>query len=211
MALIDNVMKRVSSWNGIFLSPAGRLILISSVLSNISNYFLSIFKIPVSVTSKINSLLSHFWWAGCKSGKSTHWCSRNFLSLPKSSGGLGMRNIECLNQALLAKQAWRIVSGQESIFRRVFRAKLFGRQGIHDGMTYNKPSNMSWGVRSLRYGLDLISHNVAWKPGIKSSLNVWSSCWVNGETPEPSVQVLLPKNVDLKDLTVKDFRLADGS
>ncbi|XP_074313919.1 uncharacterized protein LOC141649119 [Silene latifolia] len=106
--LIDNVTKRISSWNGVFLSPARRLTLISSILSNISIYFLSVFKIPVNVTNKISSLLSHFWWSGCRSGKSLHWCSRTFTSLPKSKGGLGIRNIECLNQALLAKHAWRL-------------------------------------------------------------------------------------------------------
>ncbi|XP_074272231.1 uncharacterized protein LOC141595809 [Silene latifolia] len=42
-----DLLQRVSSWNGIFLSSAGRLTLISSVLSNLSNYFLSFFKIPV--------------------------------------------------------------------------------------------------------------------------------------------------------------------
>ncbi|XP_074282971.1 uncharacterized protein LOC141607513 [Silene latifolia] len=45
--LVDNVMKRISSWNGLFLSSAGRLTLISSVLSNLSNFFLSVFKIPL--------------------------------------------------------------------------------------------------------------------------------------------------------------------
>ncbi|XP_074290915.1 uncharacterized protein LOC141617643 [Silene latifolia] len=45
-ALIDHVTRRISSWNGIFPSPAGRLTLISSVLSNLSNYFLSVFKVP---------------------------------------------------------------------------------------------------------------------------------------------------------------------
>ncbi|XP_074277084.1 uncharacterized protein LOC141600738 [Silene latifolia] len=44
--LVDILMKRISSWNGIFLSPAGRLTLISSALSNLFNYFLSVFKIP---------------------------------------------------------------------------------------------------------------------------------------------------------------------
>ncbi|XP_074295625.1 uncharacterized protein LOC141623417 [Silene latifolia] len=210
MALTDCVMKRISSWNGIFLSSAGRLTLISSVLSNLSNYFLSVFKISVSVANKINSLLSHFWWAGCKSGKGTHWCSRNFLSLPKSAGGLGMRNIECLNQALLAKQAWRIVSGQESLFCKVFRAKLFGRQGMNADLEYKRSGNVSWGMRSLRYGLDLLAHNVAWKPGTRSSLNVWTTRWVNGEMPEPSAEALQLENVDLKDLTIRDIHHVNG-
>ncbi|XP_074299610.1 uncharacterized protein LOC141630747 [Silene latifolia] len=45
-SLIEHVTRRISSWNGIFLSPAGRLTLISSVLSNLSNYFLSVCKVP---------------------------------------------------------------------------------------------------------------------------------------------------------------------
>ncbi|XP_074301421.1 uncharacterized protein LOC141632808 [Silene latifolia] len=48
-SLVDQITKRISSWNDIFLSPAGRLTLISSVLSNLSNYFLSVFKIPDGV------------------------------------------------------------------------------------------------------------------------------------------------------------------
>ncbi|XP_074300778.1 uncharacterized protein LOC141632098 [Silene latifolia] len=54
MGLIEAVMKRISSWNGIFLSPAGRLTLISSVLSNLSIFFLSAFKIPPGIDSNLN-------------------------------------------------------------------------------------------------------------------------------------------------------------
>ncbi|XP_074298301.1 uncharacterized protein LOC141629154 [Silene latifolia] len=75
-ALIYHVTRRISSWNGIFLSPAGRLTLISSVLSNLSNYFLSVFKVPVSVAKKINSILAQFWWTGCKMGNNIHWIFR---------------------------------------------------------------------------------------------------------------------------------------
>ncbi|XP_074309741.1 uncharacterized protein LOC141644167 [Silene latifolia] len=58
--LIDIVMKRISSWNGIFLTPAGRLTLITSVLSNISNYFLSVFKIPGSMRGELYLVINLF-------------------------------------------------------------------------------------------------------------------------------------------------------
>ncbi|XP_074266039.1 putative mitochondrial protein AtMg00310 [Silene latifolia] len=161
------------------------------------------------MTSKINSMLAHFWWAGYKYGRSTHWCNRRFLSLPKSAGGLGKRNIECLNQALLANQAWRIISGQDSMFCKVFKAKLFGREGWYAGVAPTRHNNVSWGVRSIRYGMELILHNIAWKPGINSNLSVWNSCWMNGERPEPDENVMLPENAFLKDLQVKDLRLLD--
>ncbi|XP_074288362.1 uncharacterized protein LOC141613522 [Silene latifolia] len=64
--VIEKIQRRIASWNGILLSPAGRLTLITSVLSSISIYFLSVFKLPVSVSNKIDSMLSHFWWKeGC--------------------------------------------------------------------------------------------------------------------------------------------------
>ena len=91
------------------LSPAGRLTLISSILSNLSIYYLSVFKIPVSVSKRLQSLLTHFWWAGTRNRKTIHWCSKITLGIAKSKGGLGIRNLQCLNKALLAKQAWKFL------------------------------------------------------------------------------------------------------
>ncbi|XP_074299115.1 uncharacterized protein LOC141630143 [Silene latifolia] len=204
-SLIDYVSKRISSWNGIYLSPAGRLTLISSVLSNLSNYFLSVFKIPVSVSSKLNSLLAQFWWAGCKLGQKLHWCSKNFLSLPKSSGGLGIRNVGCLNKALLAKQGWRLVSGEDSYFSRIFRRRIFGSNSYVDGATPTKGLGCSWGVRSIRYGLELILDNIGWKPGWDSGLNAWNAKWVNGNTPEPQDRLLGSDFLCLGSLQVRDL------
>ncbi|XP_074266596.1 uncharacterized protein LOC141589873 [Silene latifolia] len=70
-ALIEKVRRRISSWNAIFLSPAGRLTLISSVLSALSNYVLSVFKIPScsyqtwgckSLSFGMELLLAHLGW-----------------------------------------------------------------------------------------------------------------------------------------------------
>ncbi|XP_074290282.1 uncharacterized protein LOC141617013 [Silene latifolia] len=199
-ALIDHVTRRISSWNGIFLSPAGRLTLISSVLSNLSNYFLSVFKVPVSVAKKINSILAQFWWTGCKMGHNIHWCSKNFLSLPKSVGGLGIRNVKCLNQALLAKLGWRIVSGESSLFCRIFRQKLFGSQVVLQGMTPIRGNGCSWGIRSILHGLSIVMENIGWKPGIDSRLNVWTARWVGGERPEPRIEWLNHGNSHLANL-----------
>ncbi|XP_074283832.1 uncharacterized protein LOC141608369 [Silene latifolia] len=206
-SIIDMVMKRISSWNGIFLSQAGRLTLINFVLSNISNYFLSVFKIPVSVTNKVNSLLSHFWWAGNRLGKPIHWCSNKFLSLPKSEGGLGIRNIECVNMAMLGKLGWRIISDQDTFFIRVFRQKLLGGRFFGGVTALRSGTNLSWGARSVLQGLDFIRKHIGWKPGLDSDLNVWTTCWTNGDCPEPNVRVLDLDHVGLYNLRIKDLRL----
>ncbi|XP_074271521.1 uncharacterized protein LOC141595451 [Silene latifolia] len=63
---------------------------------------------------------------------------------------------------------------------------------------------MSWGVRSILHGLDFVLQNIAWKPGIDSDLNVWSTRWVDGGMPEP-VDFLLEEGFGF----MKDFRIKD--
>ncbi|XP_074291748.1 uncharacterized protein LOC141618543 [Silene latifolia] len=113
--LIEKVRKRIISWNNINLTPAGRLTLICSVLSSLSIYSLSAFQMPISVSNKIDSMLSHFWWSGSNERGSLHWSSRLFISSPKSMGGLGIRNVRCLNQSLLAKVSWRMIQNPDSL------------------------------------------------------------------------------------------------
>ncbi|XP_074298573.1 uncharacterized protein LOC141629480 [Silene latifolia] len=145
-----------------------------------------------------------------KSGKVTHWCSKNFFSQPKSSGGLGIRNIECLNQALLAKHAWRILGEQDSLFCKSFRDLVLGNGGLIGEAVIKTRSYGSWSVRSIRYGLNLILNNIGWKPSFVSNLNVWSTRWVNGETPEPNNRILGPEFAHLKDLRIRDLYYGNG-
>ncbi|XP_074314437.1 uncharacterized protein LOC141649651 [Silene latifolia] len=201
----------VRKCTGIGKYLAGRLTLISSVLSNLSNYFLSVFKIPVSVARKINSILSQFWWAGCKLGKKVHWCSKNFLSMPKCKGGLGIRNVECLNKALLAKHGWRLISGDKSYFGKVFRKKIFGKDEFKEGVYPISRNSASWRERSIKYGLELIMEKIGWKPGVESNLNIWNENWVNGLRPEPMDCILEPRFIHMGDLRIKDLLSPDGN
>ncbi|XP_074291407.1 uncharacterized protein LOC141618199 [Silene latifolia] len=144
--LVENVSKHISSWNGVFLSPAGRLTLISYVLSNISNYFLSVFKIP------------------------------------------------------------RLVTEENSLFCKIFREKILGKTNVKEGLRLSLNGNLSWGVRIVVHGLNFILENISWKPGIESNMNVWSTKWVNGCSPEPFESLLGAEFRFLKDLRVKDLK-----
>ena len=50
----------------------GRITLIQSSLSHIPSYFLSLFKIPVSIASKIEKLQKDFLWLRAGEGKKDH-------------------------------------------------------------------------------------------------------------------------------------------
>ena len=55
-----------------FLSSGERITLIQSSLSHILSYFLSLFKIPVSIASKIEKLRRDFLWFRAKEENKDH-------------------------------------------------------------------------------------------------------------------------------------------
>lgn len=51
---------------------------------------------------------------------------------PRNEGGLGLKKFSCMNQAMLAKQFWRIQLNPRSLVAEAFKAKYFPRSTIHD-------------------------------------------------------------------------------
>ncbi|XP_074271541.1 uncharacterized protein LOC141595473 [Silene latifolia] len=178
--VIDKVRSRIQSWNNNYLSSAGRLTLINSVLSSLSVFSLSVFKMPVSVSSKINSLLSQFWRGGTIMKRSLHWCSNLFISASKSGGGLSIRNIGCLNQSLLAEIGWKILVNPTSLISKVLGPKFKLSPDTIFSSSFATTGTRSWGERGIRWGIQLLRENLAWQVGFPSLLDVWKDKWIYG-------------------------------
>ena len=48
----------------------------------------------------------------------------------KAKGGMGCRDLECFNLALLAKQGWHLVQNPESLVARIFQEKYYGGESF---------------------------------------------------------------------------------
>nr|GEZ26176.1 hypothetical protein [Tanacetum cinerariifolium] len=125
--LIDKVERKVKDWKNRWLSFAGRLQLISSVLSSIQVYWSSIFLIPSAVVKEINRLLKGFLWVQGEltSGKAKiSWSS---VCKPKSAGGLGIKDLSLWNKAMLVKHLWNLACKKDTLWVKWIHAvKLKG-------------------------------------------------------------------------------------
>ncbi|KAL9422440.1 hypothetical protein AB3S75_034668 [Citrus x aurantiifolia] len=80
---------------------------------------MSVFKILMGLCEDIQKAVAKFWWGSNQEKKSIHWAKWEKMSHAKARGGLGFRDRSSFNQALIAKQGWRIMQFLNSLVARV--------------------------------------------------------------------------------------------
>ncbi|RVW96808.1 Transposon TX1 uncharacterized 149 kDa protein [Vitis vinifera] len=117
--VVERISRRLDGWKKAYLSLGGRITLIQSCLSHIPSYFLSLFKIPASIASRIEKMQRNFLWSGAGEGKKDHLVRWEVVSRPKESGGLGFGKISLRNIALLGKWLWRLPRERSGLWHKV--------------------------------------------------------------------------------------------
>jgi len=82
---------------------AGRICLIKSVINALPLFYFSFFRAPVSVCNQIRSIQAKFLWGWGYDGRKIAWVKWKTICSPVENGGLGIKDISCFNDALLAK------------------------------------------------------------------------------------------------------------
>jgi hypothetical protein len=166
---------KVSGWKGQGLSKKGKEILVKSVLQATPAYPMSCFKFNKTQCTKLGSISSNFWWGDADGSRKVHWISWDKMCQPKCVGGMGFRNFEAFNLALLAKQAWRILTVPTSLCAQVLKARYFKHSDLlHAGC----PGRGSFTWRSILHGRDLLKRGLIWRIGDGSQVDVWQSNWI---------------------------------
>ncbi|KAL0410640.1 UNVERIFIED_CONTAM: putative mitochondrial protein [Sesamum latifolium] len=84
-------------------------------------------------------MIANFWWHSGNANK-IHWLSWNKISKQKSQGGMGFRDLQSFNLAMLAKQLWRILTNPDSLLSRVLRARYFPNWEVLEAAVGRHPS-----------------------------------------------------------------------
>jgi hypothetical protein len=144
--LKDRVWNKVQGWMEQSLSVGGKEVLIKAVAQAVPTYSMGCFRLLRGLCQAINAMIQKFWW-GSKDGKrKTCWVSWEKMTQPKYLGGLGFRDVEMFNLALLARQAWRIMQNSESLSTKLLKAIYFPNGQFLDADLGSKPSQIWRGI-----------------------------------------------------------------
>ena len=128
--LTERVWKKLQGWEEKLLSRAGKEVLLKSVIQSIPTYMMSLFAISDGILAEINAMCARFWWGEQGTKRKMHWMSWKKLCLPKTYGGMGFRDLKIFNQALLAKQGWRLMCDTSSLVHHVMSARYYKHSSL---------------------------------------------------------------------------------
>lgn len=95
----------------------------SAAVRALPTYSMQMMRLSSGVINYIGQVFRKFIWCGATGPKKIHLANGRRLCQPKFCGGLGLKNLRTMNNALLMKLDWGILSSPTSFWVQVLRSK----------------------------------------------------------------------------------------
>ena len=178
--LITKFKSKLAKWAQRDISMAGKITLINSVLNALPIYLLSFFKIPQKIVQRLISLQRNFLWGGDNDHKKIPWVKWADICLPKTDGGLGIKDISKFNVALMGRWIWAFASDQQQLWVRIITSKYGGWSEFQNGRDKRGYSHWWRDIRNLYHQSDrsIFKDNLSWKVGCGENIKFWTDNWL---------------------------------
>ena len=167
----------MTDWSEKYLSGATKEALINSVMQAIPTYTVSVFKFSSGLCEELMQMIRNFWWNDDSDHRHIHWTSWDNLTKRKGQGGMGFRDLKLFNQALLVRQAWRLIAFPDSLCARLLKAKYYPAGELTDTAFINNPSP---GWQGVTHGLEPLKKGAVWRVGNGRKIRIWRDNWIPG-------------------------------
>ena len=113
------------------------------------------------------------------------------LCKSKLEGGMGFRNLQAFNLAMLAKQGWRLLSNPQSLIARIYKARYYPHGDV---LNSKLGCSLSYAWRSIFQALEVIRKGTRWRVGNGRRIHIWEDKWL--PTPSTYKVITPPKPIN---------------
>ena len=144
---------------------AGRITLAQSVIQAIPIFSMQTTRIPHGILDKIDRISRRFIWGSKNGSRKLSLINWKMICSPKAEGCLGFKNLTNMNNALLMKIGWNMLTSTHSHWIRVLRSKYGLDSDFIPSKLENKRSSYLWkGISRIWEYICVAGHEmVDWK------------------------------------------------
>jgi hypothetical protein len=198
--LIEKISKKLQMWKSAMLSPAGRLVLIRTVLLALPIYYMATCRIPKAVLNEITSVIRRFFWGKVDKQRYLAFVSWEKILQPVEMGGLGVRDLEAMNESMLMKFLWRIAAGSDALWVQIVKEKYFPKSALWHSKRDYKCTGFWRSIMNLR---GILQPWVHWRLGGGDVCGAFAQPWFQGAldckpTEESQRRLLVRDLVDVE-------------
>jgi hypothetical protein len=174
-SLQAKLAKCLVEWDDNHKSQAAKEVLIKSIAQAIPVYVMSVFKLPLGLCDELTKMIRRYWWGAENGKRKTHWVAWDIMLRPKDYGGMGFRDMRLFIQALLARQAWRLIQFPDTLCAQLLKAKYYPNGLLLDTVFTGNGSSI-W--HAIEYGLQLLKQGAIWRVGNGINIRARRDPWI---------------------------------
>lgn len=172
--LLQRIESKIGSWTAKYLFFAGRLQLLDTVISGITNFWIGAFILPKKCIELINSMSSSYLWKGSIEGKHTARIAWDTVTTPKEEGGLGIKNLLIWNRTYSLKLLWMLIFKSDSVWTAWIQQNVIKDQ---DFWTMKPAQSHTWMFKHLLKQRQTALQWYQISPGNGTSCRFWIDPW----------------------------------
>lgn len=139
--LDDKFDAKLAGWKRTHFSHAGRSIMIKHVLGLIPPYYMETSLILKKVLQRLTRTMRNFWWGHSREVSKAHYINWKRFEQSKDAGGLGVRNLQHINRAMIAKLIWKLLENDSCLWCQLMRAKYLHKESFWEVKKAQKGSS----------------------------------------------------------------------
>lgn len=128
----------------------------------------------------MEQLIRNFLWGSSQNARKCHLVNWQTVTLSKPGGGLGLRRLDLMNEAFLAKLRWRLLQNENGLWAQVLKTKYSITST--DCTTWRPKSSMSVVWKGILKSVPILVKGSAKLPKNGSNTTFWNDKWV-GDGP----------------------------
>ena len=117
----------MDGWKAKQLTLAGKITLAKTILTSTPLYSMQSNKLPKMLCNNIDKTVKNFIWGSSKDERKLHLINWEIMTKGKDMGGLGIRSMQKMSLAFMAKLRWRLLLAKNELWAQILHSKYVKR------------------------------------------------------------------------------------